>query len=1091
MNKPQLIAIAASALSALASIATTPTVVPEGETFITNVTGEATLDGQWIIGGTLCKTGGGTLTIPAEKVWFAGNGRLDVLDGAVNVTSTTGTMDAFEEPAAAQGAGFWVKAGVNFAYDGSGNLVRWLDRRDSAANATPAYMFAKSMTNLADNAAFPEVGTDGGKPYVSFGGYGSGRWMHWRKPDDSDAAWLDIANVFVAYNPVESHGNFLGTARASDGNTSSKYQQHYAVNDGAAGTTLFCGTYSANPEVYRRVRTGRVFVDGVRRQPTDGIVFNARQVIEVEAGCDLAGAEAFFNFRNYQQKAGSGSAGNRVGGGRLHEVIAFTNRLDEAGRLLVEAYLVRSWVSDALRPPAAVVVAKGAKLSAPDGYLASSETRFEGTVSPTVVNDAVSDPFRLVPTAVAVAEGDAFTNRALLPLDVAPGLSVAVDASRQTMVSAGTAGRIAKTGAGDMALAPCATPALLAVSGGKVALASPETALLSVSATNANFAVDGGFECGFCGFSATDNSATIPENGVVGAWTSHPVASSSVRIVKDNGWASNGAPRLGYPPEGHYYLHLKDKGGVSQEMGLPCAGRYEVSFRAITRNDMGGDSYSCNVVSVKIDDYLLACVPVVTPNKWERWRFITPCLPSGAHTLRLAHELSGDKSTGIDDVRVVWVDDLKAAPIPNAGFECLSLDNGSGGVLSAGTVRSSEFNMNRQAAWTYGNPELVKIARHATPTAPTGSTRSPAPVSGGIFNVLLPYGAAITNTFTVAESGTYRFSALFAKCGDPNAPLVDAKTIEAVVTVNGEREVLGVETFAYERAYGTKTFAIDAGDTVTLSIASEKSGHRFAVDDIVFERCGDANLLRNPSFEEGDDANCRTNFWDVVPAAVAGNASKIATYPLGGYIRSSGGTLISLDDYYGASVIDGNTRLALKNRRSASQSVILPDAGLYRLSFWTRSRVTNGTVAYGPNNLDVFVVLDGATNTLGRTAVSTTSTEFLRHEYRFAGAAGAECKVVFQGVAEDTDDKTSFIDAVSLMRVGGAEDAAPLATESELDVATGARLALNYTGIQTVGRMAFGGRSFSGELSAAAAPDYLEGPGLLFVQPSATVITFR
>jgi hypothetical protein len=58
-------------------------------------------------------------------------------------------------------------------------------------------------------------------------------------------------------------------------------------------------------------------------------------------------------------------------------------------------------------------------------------------------------------------------------------------------------------------------------------------------------------------------------------------------------------------------------------------------------------------------------------------------------------------------------------------------------------------------------------------------------------------------------------------------------------------------------------------------------------------------------------------------------------------------------------------------------------------------------------------------------------------------------------------------------------------------VAAGARLALNYTGIQTVGRMAFGGRSFSGELSAAAAPDYLEGPGLLFVQPSATVITFR
>ena len=142
--------------------------------------------------------------------------------------------------------------------------------------------------------------------------------------------------------------------------------------------------------------------------------------------------------------------------------------------------------------------------------------------------------------------------------------------------------------------------------------------------------------------------------------------------------------------------------------------------------------------------------------------------------------------------------------------------------------------------------------------------------------------------------------------------------------------------------------------------------------------------------------------------------------------------------------------------------------------------------------MDVSAILDAVTKVLGRTLVSRTSTEFIRHEYFFISErAGAVCQIVFQGVSADTDDKSSFIDAVSLVRVGGEESVPPLAAKSELTVASGAKLALNYVGTQTVERVSFGGRSYVGELTAAVAPDFLEGAGTLFSLPKGTMVIFR
>jgi len=84
----------------------------------------------------------------------------------------------------------------------------------------------------------------------------------------------------------------------------------------------------------------------------------------------------------------------------------------------------------------------------------------------------------------------------------------------------------------------------------------------------------------------------------------------------------------------------------------------------------------------------------------------------------------------------------------------------------------------------------------------------------------------------------------------------------------------------------------------------------------------------------------------------------------------------------------------------------------------------------------------------------------------------------------------SFLDTVSVKAIDEAE--MPDIPETlKLDVATGAKLHLDFAGTGTVQRVRLGSAPHSGILSAETYPDFITGPGCLYVEPRGAVLIFR
>ena len=62
---------------------------------------------------------------------------------------------------------------------------------------------------------------------------------------------------------------------------------------------------------------------------------------------------------------------------------------------------------------------------------------------------------------------------------------------------------------------------------------------------------------------------------------------------------------------------------------------------------------------------------------------------------------------------------------------------------------------------------------------------------------------------------------------------------------------------------------------------------------------------------------------------------------------------------------------------------------------------------------------------------------------------------------------------------------------TELDVADGAMLNLDFDGVATVRGIRYNGRSYVGEISHATCPSWVMGRGVLSAAPRGTVIMFR
>ena len=1041
----------------------TKVVIGTRETMTAEISSATTWDKPVVVCGVLRKIGPGKLTIVGEKLY--GAGRIDVAEGELEITATGAGSAEFAEPMSVMsGAAMWLDASMHVADStgaaSSGDAVAWYDVRETdwaTPGFTTNYIYAQAYNNLATGGLWPQIGTDdASRPYVDFGGTSSGQYMTWLTPSGAKA-WIPVIHSFVAYSPNGKHGHVIGTA-TSPAEDSSKVM-YFATSGGASGTTLFI--FSPDYNLYR-LRLGRVFRDGVQADPAAEIDLNATQLIETDGYDPAAKAEAFFNFRNYQQSAGSGTAGNRVGGGRLHEVLIFTNALSETDRILVEQRLLRKWVKQSgYTIPPEITVASGATLALAKDLAPATTVRSEGTIrcpgAAVSTHSSGIDPFA-VSGKVAFDNGATVSNRALMAVAPQSGKTYSVDAWNTMTVADGAADETEKAGAGSVAFAGFGDAQKLTVSQGFASVHTNATDVLRE--VSANCIADGGFEGIWSGttWNAYNNGTAI------GAWTvTNYYGSASTRITYKTGWApmwNGGTIDNAIPiPDGDYYLLFKQGGGARQAFTTYKGGRYRITLRCYPRSsDLGNAAFA----RVYIDGYSVGTVQCrPKEGDWDAACLVTPYVEPGEHVLALMSELEVDNAIGIDDVRVVLLDEERDTPaLANGNFEDIDW------VVAPSQPGADSAAKNAISYAIHGYKETDRILSTAylkgwTATGPAyllrrlpylrSSNEFIGPDNdNGCVSMVISNATVLSQSVTVPATGVYRLHAKAARyqhgtmqryIGQPTH-YYNGKMSLAVGESSEEFTIPGWSLTDFAM---TDVVLLHAGDVVTVSVTSTDTAgyvNVIAVDDVRLVR-ETGNLVRNGGFEDGADSSTPPPGW----TSVANPANKQLRY------NGTSGLV--------AAAPEGAARCRLHNGTHISQTIPL-SAGYYRLSFWDAPRSDAGRPAYGPVPLIVTLASGSTTNFCETVTPSTNCVDFMRREYlvkvETAGSytLGFEAETVWQD-ADPTQRKdiSSYIDAVSLRpALDVVADAVPETSSGMMvSVRDGAELQLDYDGEAKVGRL--------------------------------------
>ena len=1048
-------------------------VVGLNEILTIDVPTDTVWDKPVFVQGVFRKTGAGKLTLPAEKLY--GQGSVEVVEGELSVTATGAGSAAVAEPAILNGAAMWLDASMHVAgtdgNESTGDAAMWYDVRETewdTPSFTTNYIYAQAYTNLSTYSLWPTLDTDdAGRDFVDFGGFGSGQYMTWLMPS-GDKAWIPIANSFVAYSPNGSHGNYLGATY------SNSKPMFFAVTGHGEGTTFFSDESNNR---YNHMRFGHVFCNGVAVDPVATIDKTATQLLETESYPVTGYAEAFFNFRNYQQKAGSYSNGDRVGGGRLHEVLIFTNRISEIDRVLVEQYLLRKWVNmSGYAIPPKFRVMSGAALTL-DGRLETS-VQSEGVVHRTGAFASsldAADVFAGLGGTVVLDADATVSNKVGATIAPQVGKTYAADGWNTVAVSDGTAGSIGKTGNGALAFAGLDSAVSLSVAGGSAALRA--TATNVIVSLSGNCLAYSGFE----GVTTTKTYSNYGSGTAIGAWTvTNFCGKANTRICYKTGWTTlwNGGSGP-VTPEGSYYLLLKYGGGVKQSVSLPKAGRYEVTLRTYPRSD---DTKYATFARLYMDDVLIGTAQ--SPYRqldWDYIRFETPWLEAGPHEFKMISEVEVDGALAIDDVQLRWLDDKTAvAALKNGNFEDANWAAfGTLQGISGAINNTKELPSTYLTGWTADGTVTMLRAR---PYLRTSDFAAPLTGTGSIC-AWLQTGASVSQTVTVPEDGLYVLSAAAANYATNTAD--SGYTSGKIQFTLGETsETIEFGEWSLRRKGLSMPVRLARGDSVEVAItapATTSSGrNNILVDDVRLERVTD-NLVVNPSFECGGDDTAPKG-WTVV------------ANPSGEPILYAGS-----GNGFGYSVVDGTYRVRLRAGTHLEQTLTL-DPGLYRLSFWDVSCVQRTSsskpwkIGLGPSPICVTFAHGAVTNLCVTVTPSTNSLECLRREFLVKVDTAGAWTLGFEATADEALDLSSFIDAVCLAPVSDmADSAVPAApSDAEIYVAQDAALGLDWPGILSCGRLRCGGRSYIGDISSANAPVSLFGIGRLSVTPTkGMVIIFK
>lgn len=1026
--------------TAAAVRAQTPFFAVSQDDFYPVITNAADLE-RPLIDGILRKTDDSVLTLRNPRI---PRGEFNVQAGSINLSFT----NAFSAPALPdalrQKASFWVDANTNVVTDGSGKVERWHDVREpSVTGPVFQYMMATNDVAFRRPAVVADPALDG-KKYLDFGSWGgtlysndNARFLFMSTSNGILRTSFALRTVFIVFGSHNAWGAGGSMCLIQNATSLTPESAPWAGDN----TRLWIG---ANANVIADDGLNwldRTMLHGWNVQVKDKAYHMINVTTRIPARANTFGYDR--GLLGYS------------GGARICEALFFTDELTDAERLQAEDYLWHKWFARNDPDAGAFKLADSTVANLDlDANPYTAAVAGAGTVNKTGAGTLRlrNDGTETFDGTARLREGGLLTAGHPYLLDIEEGgQTLAVNGPvTQRTADGQPADIVSKTGAGELAVASIApSVARVSVAEGTLRLAVPY-------APAAPLPVDAAVNCpSLEAFTNGVTSATQllnytplggPHTATVNGWffdrSAYPSSGNFlIGIVFD----ACTVPLVAQPfPDGNAALYI-NCGTVSTSFNVANAGYYRLLFHVAAR-DAGTSKRNVNV---QLDGTTLHTVTAATPFYWQ-YAVRLPWLAAGSHTI-------GFQGFGADYSKVAIVDNIRVETLSVADAETVTAPLANGGLempaawMDLGITVSNSATAWSDGAWTFenfaglGRIQTVEYSRSMPPSVPEG-------FAAGI----LTTNGVIRQTVTFPQAGQYRLS--FAAAGR-------VALINHSFDVRLDGSVLKTFTTHDTRFRQEEILLppVTAGQSLELAFVGVTHVNATAslIDDVRIERISDTlpDALSNGGFEAGAAG------WTFTSLAGVTNNTNPWKVP----------------------VLAGTNMAYLSMKNSFSQQVSFAQGGSYMLRFQSQS--------YGYTEFDRYhdfdVLWDG--QLIGR---------FLNVSlwpYRFAVplppvGAGSVHTLQITGVDSYGVNSGSCFDAFRIEPYTPRERlnlAGRFPETTVLDIASGAKLALDFEGEIIVRTIRYAGQTVSGTISAATHPEFVTGTGSIASPAKGTLISLH
>ena len=1062
-------------------------------------------------GGLIVKNGSGTWQLPLSYLAQTWNANFAVQEGTLEFQMGTAAGNYAPTPAipafAQAKALLWVDAADPIASHidhTDGAVSTWYDRREGTDVSTPAYCRARAYTGFTSD--LPEYVTmvDGQKA-VWFGGYGTGKTVEWVMPNGSRFAnrtystCANVKHVFAVHCISNSYGYIFGRMVDTPENPSL-----FRVNSGSLGYPYWYTETS-----WPAMDNGYTYLDG---KEIDGTLTN------VKTGLHLLEAQPFYNVSCDNSAFFSNGTKATSGGDYLCEALIFTNELDAVERVQITQYLMDKWgLGDAtVRKDVTVAAGATAEVSS-DANVAAGEFEFKGRGTVKKSGNGVAT---FSNRKNGYFEGD---------LDLAGG-SVVLQAPMAIKAAAGdrvtvtneiagptyvrTSGEAADTlvKAGNDEAIFLGLPAgvkKLKVEEGTAVLRAP----FAVAASGPSYEVpipNAGFEEFKSNVNTANGNGIYSLSGSVAkGWRQR---NGHCRAMYFSAWTGNGIGMDGVsrntwniytrPPEGDMAMILRSTPNVGmgtlESSDIPLeAGDYELTFMACGRQGDGYLGQRCVAQLMTSDGNLyrvLATNEFLHVADYRFMRVPIRDIPAGTYRLSFCN-VDNSGLTILDDIHLKRVPRDPMAdfiwPIPGGDFEAPGNVYGSGAFEFTGSIALPGWTFDQGSDWSSANAARVGVVTPAMRNKDAvGFGRgfyyreTDYPAGGGYQLAFVNKAASATTTFT-PPAGTYVLRTDCARLGSYGI----RPKLAATVTIGGTTYPLGElgpEAKRMKVYCWPTNFVADGSQPVTLKLQLTFNTDNLGSNatGIILDNLCLATAIDTELYVDGTCESSKSSRRLIVEATALGSGK--------GTVRFRN-PAIEAPAAFGTTVVDGSCLMTIENNSIVYEDVFLPIPGTYRFSYYAHSRLSAKSGNYGPNPLRAWVAAGGVTNVIGYADVYNS--DWVQRVHEFTVSAPGVYRVALQGTVVPsvaTHVYEAHVDAISLRQVIGAGNrTSPLSVGTELSIAAGAKVKLDFEGVSRIHHLRLNGRSVSGLVGAANYPEYFVGPGALDVMTSGMTFSFR